>query len=931
MEIFTKKNLILKIVIALVFVILFNFCAPTVSNAGFFDEIGGTLLEPIVELFIAIGDAAINLVQNLLFGLHDSVIKVATRGNDIFDTISKIVVGGLAIAVAIIVPGIGAGIVAGVATLAAGTYAASVIENTWLPEVFYLPVYAISPEEIFQNRIPLLDVNFFNPNQYEKIETVSDDESREPVSTASELQGVISSWYLALRNLAIVILLSVLLYTGIKIITSSAAQDKAKYKEKLSSWITAVCLLFFMHYIMAFATTIVEAISEGINKVNAPIAMELPDLGDYYIELRQENEESGEAETVKADANQFFTDSNLVNDQGKFVWPTNLMGQVRLEMQWEPPEYTDDNLLLRKLGYTVLYLILVFYTIGFLVMYVKRVIMLAFLTMMAPLVAMTYPLDKMSDGNAQAFNMWLKEYVFNLLIQPLHLILYTMLVGSAIEFAKDNLIYAIVALGFILQAEKIMRKFFGFDKASTVESGSTAALGGALAMAGINQIKKIGGGAARKARGGGSGDTGSKDKAKIRTADDGRGLNTLLTGAAGSSGNNPPTGGPTDTGSGSNSNGIDYERAARFRELRASGMSQADAARMVNQELPPDRTQIPIPAPDQLGEPEYQYDNRRSAEWNRLEREKQAIFADNSLSGLEQAQKWQKIRETDSRGITQYAADKYHGSRLEGGINKVGGAITNHGPVKWARSAGSSVKDMASRATNAIPKPIRNSIRGASTLAANAAKYAAPRAGKLALKGGLAATGAVLGASAGLASDNDKNIAAYGAIGAGVGWAAASGATGAVSSLRTGIDNTIQNARETYNSTAHGLDGQEALENARADKEFMKDKEIKKLYKDKLGLKSAQDVKRAMEAAQEYRRNGITDDKIIIKSMKLKDSVYGPGYNSQDKMIIAGLAEQTGNDNKKIKQIQTRLQERGISPEKAQKYIDGVRKVTKAI
>ena len=117
--------------------------------------------------------------------------------------------------------------------------------------------------------------------------------------------------------------------------------------------------------------------------------------------------------------------------------------------------------------------------------------MIAFLTMIAPLVAMTYPLDKMNDGNAQAFNMWLKEYVFNLLIQPLHLILYTMLVGSAMDFAETNIVYAIVAMAFIFHAEKILRKFFGFEKAGTLDTnGST--IGGMLAMAGINQIKKLG-------------------------------------------------------------------------------------------------------------------------------------------------------------------------------------------------------------------------------------------------------------------------------------------------------------------------------------------------------------------------------------------------------------------------------------------------------
>ena len=44
--------------------------------------------------------------------------------------------------------------------------------------------------------------------------------------------------------------------------------------------------------------------------------------------------------------------------------------------------------------------------------YIKRAITVAFLTLMAPLVAITYPIDKINDGQAQAFDRWLKEYIF---------------------------------------------------------------------------------------------------------------------------------------------------------------------------------------------------------------------------------------------------------------------------------------------------------------------------------------------------------------------------------------------------------------------------------------------------------------------------------------------------------------------------------------
>ena len=72
----------------------------------------------------------------------------------------------------------------------------------------------------------------------------------------------------------------------------------------------------------------------------------------------------------------------------------------------------------------IMYLIIVGYTVTFTIVYLKRLLTMAFLTLIAPAVALTYPIDKMNDGQTQAFNSWLKEYIFNALIQPFHLIIY---------------------------------------------------------------------------------------------------------------------------------------------------------------------------------------------------------------------------------------------------------------------------------------------------------------------------------------------------------------------------------------------------------------------------------------------------------------------------------------------------------------------------
>lgn len=142
-------------------------------------------------------------------------------------------------------------------------------------------------------------------------------------------------------------------------------------------------------------------------------------------------------------------------------------------------------------GYTFLYLVITIETVVFLYKYLKRVIWLAFLTMIAPLIAVMYLVDKIGDGKAQTFNMWFKEYLFNALIQPLHLLLYTIFLGVSMDLMSNNVIYAIVAYGFMIPAEKFFKKMFGFDKASTPGGlGSPAA--GMMAMRGLDKLGGFG-------------------------------------------------------------------------------------------------------------------------------------------------------------------------------------------------------------------------------------------------------------------------------------------------------------------------------------------------------------------------------------------------------------------------------------------------------
>ena len=56
---------------------------------------------------------------------------------------------------------------------------------------------------------------------------------------------MVSIWYQVLRYIAVIGLLSILIYLGIKIILSSSAGKKAEYKSALINWVIAMFLIIY--------------------------------------------------------------------------------------------------------------------------------------------------------------------------------------------------------------------------------------------------------------------------------------------------------------------------------------------------------------------------------------------------------------------------------------------------------------------------------------------------------------------------------------------------------------------------------------------------------------------------------------------------------------------------------------------------------------
>lgn len=350
MKLLTNKKFTQKIIITILTVITLNFCVPMRSYCTDWGDVGGKILKEVVQFVVAIGDVVEGALNNFMLGVEKIDYAMVSRESVEYnkgDPNSAFYVEDNAQANVIIQDG--------------EMDEKSPIIDT---HAYEYPNMLYSPESIFGNKVGMLDVNFLHPNRYKSVTTgktvnyseeaaTSNQEQDKQISAAAFLSPTIASWYRSFRNISIVGLLSVLVYVGIRILISSTAADKAKYKESLKDWFVALCLVFVIHIIMS------------------GILMLTDQVNNLFAEA---------------------TNNVIVEDQtgGESIkFKTNLMGLVRFRAQAEQWQQAT--------AYSLIYLILIFFTIIFTYQYLKRFLWMAFLTMIAPLVSLTYPIDKAGD------------------------------------------------------------------------------------------------------------------------------------------------------------------------------------------------------------------------------------------------------------------------------------------------------------------------------------------------------------------------------------------------------------------------------------------------------------------------------------------------------------------------------------------------------
>ena len=372
------KKLLNKLLISiLIIILLFNFIIIPSSQAL---SLGGILLKPFTSLLMVPLDTIAFMITMLIGVTSNGAIDwLSDWGGDAF----------------------------------------SVIEDSWASDQSLIDNVSstiesaatisgmgfLTMEDFFRGELEISNINIFENMPTGTVSDYWDDSSNEN-SVINAVKVSAAGWYYSLRNIAAVGLLCVLIYTAIRIMLTTIAEEKAAYKDRLVDWVKATCLVIFAHVLMI-------------------VILHVTDL---IVEI-------------------------LASSTGRFSSIAWVRAQLLLD--WD----------MTQIVYLVMYGIILYYTVCFAISYIKRFLYTILLIIIAPVVSLVYAFGKQGK---EIFQKWLKEFVINAFLQPYHMLIYTVMFGFVATIADSGqnifvTLYSLIVLHFIRDAEKYYRALFGMD------------------------------------------------------------------------------------------------------------------------------------------------------------------------------------------------------------------------------------------------------------------------------------------------------------------------------------------------------------------------------------------------------------------------------------------------------------------------------------
>ena len=323
-------------------------------------------------------------------------------------------------------------------------------------------------EEVTVTALVYNEIDAVNPNFF--------DDSNSGSGMVGDIKSTISKWYGLLMKVVISVYLVALLAIGVQILYSSTGAGMSRGKQLIVEWLKGIVVFAFMPYLIKYGFEINEAIVDLLRDEASSSSL-------YNGASFDVDSDDWSPDIVEFRSPEYVSRYTGMVAYGSEAMTLGYMKKIsiyeqRLDLMRIMRAYAGAT---KKIVYAIIWWILIGQLVSFIVMYYKRFFIISFLIVMFPLACLFKGFETARGRRGPQLSNWAKELFGSIFTQTVHAIIYTIITSvcvTAVQLSSSsaalNWIIIIIAINFVGEGERILKKIIGAATSTVGDFGAAA-------------------------------------------------------------------------------------------------------------------------------------------------------------------------------------------------------------------------------------------------------------------------------------------------------------------------------------------------------------------------------------------------------------------------------------------------------------------------
>ena len=278
------------------------------------------------------------------------------------------------------------------------------------------------------NQVKAVNVNFF------------DAAARAGTFGGFAVGEAVNKWFQVFKGIALLFYMITLLGIGIQVMLNSTAQGMQKAKELLVQWTKGIAILFLIPIAMKYVFQINEALVKMVQEANG-----IDDSNGISASILQTGSSFADSNVWSPTHLEFRSPEYVSKYTGQVTYGTTDATVKYMKKLQDYKKTLDLMNIMRayagasgRLGYTVIWYVLIGQLLVFLFLYYKRYFIVAFLIAVFPVTCIFNAISIIQGTRGPQMNTWFKEFLTNVFTQFFHAVIYSIITGVIVDMVINS-------------------------------------------------------------------------------------------------------------------------------------------------------------------------------------------------------------------------------------------------------------------------------------------------------------------------------------------------------------------------------------------------------------------------------------------------------------------------------------------------------------